>query len=63
VARGSRIQIVRMIFKYGRKKGLLTQDIDYSDEFNRPSKKVLRAAKNAKGNRCFIPEQIKALLK
>jgi hypothetical protein len=62
VALGTRIQIVRMIFKYGRKKGLLTKDVDYSDEFNRPSKKTLRAAKNEKGIQCFTPEQIKALL-
>jgi integrase len=62
VALGIRIQIVRMIFKYGRKKGLLIKDVDYGDEFNRPSKKTLRTARNEKGNQCFTPDQIKALL-
>jgi integrase len=62
VALGTRIQIVRMIFKYGRKKGLLTKDIDYGDEFNRPSKKALRTARNERGNQCFESQQIKALL-
>jgi integrase len=61
-ALGTRIQIIRMMFKYGRKKGLLKHDVDYGDEFDRPSKKALRAVKNEKGNRCFTPEEIKALL-
>jgi integrase len=52
-----------MMFKYGRTKGLLKQDIDYGGEFDRPSKKMLRAARNNRGDRCFTPEQIKALVK
>ncbi len=62
VALGTRIQIIRMIFKYGRGKKLLKSDTDYGDEFNRPSKTVLREARNERGNPCFTPEEIKALL-
>jgi integrase len=62
VALGNRIQIVRMIFKYGKVKGLLAKDANYGGEFDKPSKKTLRAARNAKGTQAFTAQQIKALL-
>lgn len=63
VTLGNRINVVRMIFKYGLKAGLLTKPAEFSVEFDKPSAKALRQAKAAKGERLFKPEQIKKLLK
>ncbi|MBC7852746.1 MAG: integrase [Pirellulaceae bacterium] len=63
IALGNEIQIVRSIFVYGFKNELLTKPARYGDNFQKPTAKAVREARNAKGPKLFTPEQIKALLK
>jgi integrase len=62
VALGNEIQRVRVVFKFGYDAGLLDAPMRYGPGFKRPSKKVLRLAKAAKGKRLFTPEQLRSLL-
>src|SRR5262249_61908715 len=53
VALGNEVQRVRVLFKYGYDAGLLDRPARYGPAFRRPSRKVLRKARNAKGPRLF----------
>src|SRR5687767_5317104 len=61
VAMGNRMTVVRMIFNYGHKKGILSKPANFGDEFDRPDKRSIRQVTNAKGDQSFKPEQIRAL--
>jgi len=63
VALGNRIQVVRMIFKYGLDSEMLTSPAKFGVEFNKPSAKTLRLARERKGRQDYTAEQIKSLLK
>jgi integrase len=63
VALGNEIQRVRTVFKYGFDAGLIDKPIRYGPAFKRPSKKVLRKARNEKGPRMFEAAAIRKLLK
>jgi integrase len=60
---GGEIQRVRVVFKYGYDAGLLEKPMRYGPGFKRPSAKVLRHARNARGPRMFEAEQLRAMLK
>jgi integrase len=62
VALGNEIQRVHVVFKYGYDTGLLNQPMRYGPAFKRPSKKVLRLARAAKGPRLFEPAELKQLI-
>jgi integrase len=62
VALGNEIQRVRVVFKFGYDAGLIDQPMRYGPGFKRPSKKVLRQARHAKGPRLFEPAQLRSLL-
>jgi hypothetical protein len=63
VALGNEIQRVRTVFKYGFDAGLIDKPIRYGPAFKRPTKKVLRKARNEKGPRIFEAAEIRKLLK
>src|SRR5262245_30609656 len=53
VALGNEVQRVRSVFKYGFDAGLVDRPVRFGPAFKRPSKKVLRKARNARGPRMF----------
>ena len=63
VALGNEIQIVRSIFRYGRRNGLLDADPKFGDQFDKPSAKTLRMERAKSGPKLFTAKQIKAVLK
>jgi integrase len=63
VAVGNEIQRVRSLFKYGYDAGLIDKPVRFGPAFKRPSKKVLRLARQEKGPRLFEPAELKTLLK
>jgi integrase len=62
VALGNEVQRVRVVFKYAYDAGLIDRPMRYGPTFKRPSKKVLRAARHAKGPRMFEAAEIRRLL-
>ena len=63
VALTSDITRTKVIFNWGKKSGgLLKHPMDYGDEFERPSLRVLRLARAASGPRMFEREQLLAML-
>lgn len=62
VALGNEIQRIRVVFKYAYDAGLVDRPIRYGPTFKRPSKRVLRKARNAKGPKMFEAHQIRAML-
>lgn len=56
------VQRVRTLFKWGYESGLLDRPVRFGPGFKKPSKKVLREARHAKGPRMFEPVQTHALL-
>jgi integrase len=62
VALGNEIQRVRVVFKYAYDAGLVDKPMRYGPGFKRPSKKVLRKARNERGPRMFQPTELQALL-
>jgi integrase len=63
VALGNRIQVVRMIFRYGLDSERLATPAKFGVEFNKPSAKTLRLVRESKGQQVYTPEQIQSLLK
>ncbi len=63
VALSNRIQVVRMIFKYGVDSEMLATPAKFGVEFNKPSAKTLRLARERKGRQDYTPEQIQSLIK
>ena len=58
----NQIQVVRSVFKYGHDTELLDKPARFG-LFKKPSAKVLRAVRKAKGPRMFTAEQIRKVLK
>src|SRR5579883_2742660 len=53
VALGNEIQRIRVVFKYAFDAGLIDTPVRFGPGFKRPSKKVLRQARAARGPRMF----------
>jgi integrase len=62
VALGNEIQRVRTVFKYADDEGLIERPIRYGSTFRKPSKNVLRKARQAKGIRMFEAQEIRDML-
>jgi hypothetical protein len=62
VALGNEIQRVRVVFKYGFDAGLIEHPMRYGPMFKRPSKKVLRLARAAKGSKLFEAAGVRRLI-
>ncbi len=52
----------RSVFKFGFDEGLIDRPIRYGQSFKRPSRRIIRQARNANGGRMFEPVEIRALL-
>jgi integrase len=59
---GNEIQRVRVVFKYAYDAGLLDRPVRYGPGFKRPSKKVLRKARAAKGPRMFEAADLRKMI-
>jgi hypothetical protein len=55
VALGNEVNRVRVVFKFGHDEGLIESQVRYGSSFKRPSRKTLRAARQANGPRMFEP--------
>jgi integrase len=53
---------VRIMFKWGYDSGLLESPVRYGQGFQKPSRKVLRATREAKGPRMFTADEIQKML-
>jgi integrase len=62
VALGNEIQRVRVVFKYAFDNGLIDRPVRYGQGFKRPSRKVLRKARNAKGPRMFEADELRKMV-
>lgn len=62
VALGNEIQRVRVVFKYAYDSGLIEHPMRFGPGFKRPSKRVLRKARNDKGPRMFEAAEVRAVL-
>ncbi len=62
VALGNEIQRVRTIFKYAYDAGMVAAPIRFGPSFKRPTKKVLRRARAARGLRMFEAEELQRIL-
>jgi integrase len=62
VTLGNEIQRVRVVFKYAYDAGLVPQPVRYGPGFKRPSKKVLRKDRAAKGPRMFEAAELRKML-
>lgn len=62
VALGNEIQRIRILFKHAYDAALIDRPIRYGPEFKRPSKKVLRLHRAAKGPRMFEAVELKRLI-
>ena len=62
VALGNEIQRVRVVFKYAYDAGLIDRPVRYGPTFKRPSKRVLRKARNANGPRMFEAGEIRRMI-
>jgi integrase len=56
------IQRVRGVFKYAYDSGLIAQPVRFGPDFTKPSRKVMRQARAARGLRMFEREELLAVL-
>jgi integrase len=62
VALGNEIGRVRMVFKYASDNRLVDRPVAYGQGFNKPSKKVLRKEKAARGPKDFQADELRLLI-
>ena len=62
VTLGNEIQRIRVVFRYAAENQLVATQIRFGSEFKRPSKKVLRQARLAKGIRMFEASQLREII-
>ncbi len=62
VSLSAHIQRVRCMFKFAYDGGLLDRPVRFGPEFEKPSRKAVRQARNERPDRMFEPAEIKTLL-
>lgn len=62
LALGIEIQRTRTLFKFGFDEGLIDRPVRYGQQFNKPSKTVLRKAKAANGEKMLEPAALRELV-
>lgn len=62
VALGNEIARVRVVFKYAYDAGLIDRPVRFGPYFKRPSRKLLRKARHARGLRMFELDELRKLL-
>lgn len=60
---GNTVNKCRIVFNYAYKNGLLSKPMVYGEGFKRPSKKVLRQHRQARGPKLFEAAEVRAMLK
>lgn len=58
----SKINRVRVVFKFASDNRLIDRPVEFGQAFNRPSAKLLRKARNDAGGKSFEADEIKAVL-
>jgi integrase len=58
----SKINRLRVVFKYASDNRLIDRPVEYGSAFNRPSAKLLRKARNEAGPRMFSRDELLAML-
>ena len=59
---GNEIQRVRGVFKYAYDSGLIAKPVRFGPDFAKPSRKVMRQARAARGLRMFERDELLAVL-
>lgn len=59
---GKEVQLVRTLFKYGYDAGLIDKPVRYGPTFKRPAARLMRAHRQANGERMFEAAEIRQLL-
>ena len=59
---GNEINKTRVLFNYGYKNGMLDRPIRYGEGFKRPSRRLLRLARAAKGLRMFEADELRRVI-
>lgn len=62
VALGNEIQRIRTVFKFAFDEGLIEKPVMFGTSFRRPSKKHLRAAKQAAGSKMLEAHEVRRLI-
>ena len=62
VSLGNDITRARVVFKYAFDKELIDRPVRYGGSFSKPSRSVVRRARQEKGLRLFTPKQIRAMI-
>jgi len=62
VTLASDIQHIRVVFNFAEKNKLVSSPVEYGDRFDKPSKKVLRKSRNAKGPRMFEADDLRTII-
>ncbi|MCK6478048.1 MAG: site-specific integrase [Phycisphaerales bacterium] len=62
ISLSAHIQRVRCMFKHAYDAGHLDRPVRFGPEFQKPGRKAIRTARNARGERMFEPDEIKRLL-
>jgi len=57
------VQQTKTLFKWLSENNLIDKPVKFGSDFRRPSKKKLREARYAKGERMFTPEQLREILR
>src|SRR5690606_26549249 len=60
---GNRVQRIRSLFKYAFDAGLIESPVRFGPGFKPPAKRILRAARHAKGSMMFEAREIRRILK
>ena len=58
----NQITKVKTIIKFAKRKKMLKHDLDITEEFKRPSKKLMRKHRNESSNKLIECDQIRLLL-
>ncbi len=62
VTLANEIQRIRVVFRYAEQNQLVPTPIRYGSEFRKPSRKVLRASRAAKGERMFQRDDLRKII-
>lgn len=62
IALGNEIQRVRSLFKYAFEAGLIEKPVRFGPAFKKPSRKVLRQARQANGERMFEATELRTII-
>lgn len=62
VAVGNEVNRVRVVFRYGYEAGLVDKPVRYGPNFKRPSRRILRRARDERGPRDFTADELRRII-